>query len=56
VANIARDAVERVGRRLGAASLLASGYTRDERPAPPGWRHVERREADGWAADRYVRL
>jgi ribosomal protein L11 methyltransferase len=56
VANIERDAVERVGRRLDAASLVAAGYTRGERPAPPGWHHVERREADGWAADRYVRL
>jgi ribosomal protein L11 methyltransferase len=56
VANIARDPVERIGRRLGAAVLVASGYTRDERPAPPGWQHAERREADGWAADRYVRL
>jgi ribosomal protein L11 methyltransferase len=56
VANIAPDAVERVGRRVRAATLVASGYTRAERPAPPGWRPVERREADGWAADRYVRL
>jgi ribosomal protein L11 methyltransferase len=56
VANLARDPVERIGGRLGAAVLVASGYTRDERPAPPGWHHDERREADGWAADRYVRL
>ncbi|HEV3408626.1 MAG TPA: 50S ribosomal protein L11 methyltransferase [Gaiellaceae bacterium] len=56
VANIARDPVERVGARLGSMTLVASGYPRGERPAPAGWRHVEGRETDGWAADRYVRL
>ena len=56
VANISRDAVERIGPRLPAASFVASGYTRAERPAPAGWHPVERREKDGWAADRYVRL
>jgi ribosomal protein L11 methyltransferase len=56
VANIARDAVERIGPRLGSKTLVTSGYTRAGRPAPAGWRHVERREKDGWAADRYVRL
>ena len=56
VANIAREAVERVGARVRAASLVTSGYTRAERPTPPGWRAVERRETEGWAADRYVPL
>jgi ribosomal protein L11 methyltransferase len=55
-ANIAGDPVERVGARLRSMTLVASGYTRAERPAPAGWRHVERRETDGWAADRYARL
>ena len=56
IANIAREAVERVGPRVPAASLVTSGYARAERPAPAGWRAVERRETDGWAADRYVPL
>jgi ribosomal protein L11 methyltransferase len=56
VANIARDVVERVAVRVSSRCLVASGYTRDERPAPPGWRGVARLVADGWAADRYVRL
>jgi len=56
VANIAPDVVERVAVRMSSRCLVASGYTRDERPSPPGWRSVARRVADGWAADRYVRL
>ena len=56
VANIDRETIERVAPRLRARSLVASGYPTAERPALAGWRHEERREAEGWAADRYVPL
>ena len=51
VANIALDMVERVVPRLQAARVITSGYLDRDRPAIDGWRHVDRREADGWAAD-----
>jgi len=51
VANIAREPVEEVAERFGGRLLVASGYLEAERPAPVGWRAVERRTAEGWAAD-----
>jgi ribosomal protein L11 methyltransferase len=51
VANIALPVVERLGERLRAPFLIASGYLAGEAPTVPGWRTVERRQADGWAAD-----
>ena len=56
VANIARDPVERVAERFGGDVVVASGYPEPERPAPAGWRSASRRTADGWAADRLVRV
>ena len=53
VANIEREAVERVAARVSARSFLTSGYLAGERPALAGWTHAERREAGGWAADRF---
>ena len=55
LANVTREAVERVAPRLGAAELVASGYLVGERLALVGWEHRERREVEGWAADLFVR-
>lgn len=51
VANIALPVVERLGERVPARTLVASGYLADEEPALPAWRRLDRREAEGWAAD-----
>jgi ribosomal protein L11 methyltransferase len=51
VANIARAPVEGVAVRFGGRFLIASGYLEDERPAAAGWKAVERRTAEAWAAD-----
>jgi ribosomal protein L11 methyltransferase len=53
LANITREGVELLAPRLKGAELIASGYLAAERPSPTGWRHCERREADGWAADLF---
>ena len=55
VANIALGPVERVAARVTARTLVTSGYLVDERPVVAGWDQVERRHADGWAADRFLR-
>lgn len=51
VANIAREPVERVAKGFEGRLLVGSGYLTAERPAPAGWQAVDRREAEGWAAD-----
>lgn len=56
VANIARGPVERACERFHGRVFVASGYLTAEQPAPAGWRAVERREADGWAADMLTRV
>jgi ribosomal protein L11 methyltransferase len=53
LANITREGVELLAPRLSGQELIASGYLAAERPTPAGWRHCERREADGWAADLF---
>jgi ribosomal protein L11 methyltransferase len=53
VANISLAAVERLG--LAAARVVTSGYLASDHPQLGGYRPVERREADGWAADLYAR-
>jgi len=55
VANIALAAVTALGARIAAPTLVTSGYLVGDRPAPPGYEHRERRELDGWAADRFAR-
>jgi ribosomal protein L11 methyltransferase len=55
VANISLAAVERIVPRLRAAGAVTAGYLEPEEPALPGYRHRERRAAEGWAADRYTR-
>jgi len=56
LANIALEPVEQVAGRLGADELVASGYLVSEEPALDGWELRERRELQGWAADRFVRV
>jgi ribosomal protein L11 methyltransferase len=56
VANLTHALVERVAGRIPARRLIASGYLVGETPAASAWRVVERREADGWAADLLERL
>jgi ribosomal protein L11 methyltransferase len=55
LANVTREAVERLADTIPGPSLIASGYLPAERPELPGWTHGERREAEGWAADAFVR-
>jgi ribosomal protein L11 methyltransferase len=56
LANVTREAVEGLAGRFHGSELIASGYLASERPAPAGWTHLERREAEGWAADLYSRV
>jgi ribosomal protein L11 methyltransferase len=55
VANITLEAVERLGPRLRSRRAVTSGYLVSEQPALAGFRIVERRERDGWAADVWER-
>lgn len=55
VANILLGPVEHVLSRVDAGYVITSGYLAGERPAASGWTWVEGREADGWAADLFVR-
>jgi hypothetical protein len=48
---VALDVVERLLPRLDVEQAVTSGYLDRDRPAAPGWRPVDRRECDGWAAD-----
>jgi ribosomal protein L11 methyltransferase len=56
VANIAPAAVGVVGSRFAGRRLLTSGYLAAERLSLPDWRHVDRLEHAGWAADRFERV
>ncbi|MBD0289955.1 MAG: 50S ribosomal protein L11 methyltransferase [Thermoleophilia bacterium] len=55
VANIDLSVVTRLAARVEAEHLVTSGYLAGERFQARGWRHFERREADGWAADVFTR-
>jgi ribosomal protein L11 methyltransferase len=55
LANVALDVVERLLPRLPAARAVTSGYLERDRPRVPGWTHVDRATADGWAADVFAR-
>lgn len=54
LANLTLKAVEHVAGRFNGGDLIASGYLASERPTLAGWRHVDRRAAEGWAADLYA--
>jgi ribosomal protein L11 methyltransferase len=51
--NITRALAESVAARVGATTLVASGYISSERPELAGWRHAARKEREGWAADLF---
>jgi ribosomal protein L11 methyltransferase len=51
VANVSFEVVERLLPRLGAGRAVTSGYLERDEPRVEGWRHIARRERDGWAAD-----
>lgn len=51
LANVALDVVEQLLPRLASTLAVTSGYLDRDRPRAPGWERVDRREADGWAAD-----
>jgi ribosomal protein L11 methyltransferase len=53
LANIALAAVEALADRLAAHELVTAGYLVSDRPGLRRWEHVERRELEGWAADRW---
>ena len=55
VANVALDVVERLAPRLGTKLFVASGYLDKDEPRLDGWEKVDRRAADGWAADLFRR-
>jgi ribosomal protein L11 methyltransferase len=55
VANITRSAVEAIGGRSDCRLLVTSGYFVVDDIRIPGFDHVERLTADGWAADLHVR-
>jgi ribosomal protein L11 methyltransferase len=56
VANITLEAVDRLGSKLNAGKVVTSGYLASEQPMLEGFRIVERRERDGWAADLYEKI
>ena len=55
LANASFAAVPQLARRIDARRFVASGYFAIGRPEPAGYRHVEHRERDGWAADLFER-
>jgi ribosomal protein L11 methyltransferase len=55
VANVLLRPVERILERVDVVAAVTSGYLASDVLHAPGWRHVERRERDGWAADLLVR-
>ena len=56
VANVLLRPVETILARLDAREAITSGYLAGERPAHPGWEHIESLELEGWAADRFCRI
>ncbi len=55
VANVLLHPVELILSRLDSLEAITSGYLAGERPAHPGWSHIETVQHDGWAADRFRR-
>ncbi len=51
VMNIALDVVEAMLPQLSVERAITSGYLERDQPRVPGWRAVERRVRDDWAAD-----
>ena len=55
VANINARLVAEVGAQVDSAVLVTSGYFEPHVPVLRGYRRVDRRAADGWAADLHAR-
>jgi ribosomal protein L11 methyltransferase len=55
VANVTLESVAEIAPRLECERLVTSGYLASERPEPVGFRRLDRREAEGWAADLFAR-
>ena len=55
VLNVALEIDLVIAPRLSAERAITSGYLVSETPDLPGYRRVERRESDGWAADLHSR-
>jgi ribosomal protein L11 methyltransferase len=55
VANISPAAVHALPPRIDADVLVTSGYFQSEQPDLPGYRRVDRRTHDAWAADVHRR-
>jgi ribosomal protein L11 methyltransferase len=51
VMNIALDVVEGLLPALPVERAITSGYLERDEPRAQGWRRLERRVRDGWAAD-----
>jgi ribosomal protein L11 methyltransferase len=51
LANIALNAVEDLLPRVKGPFAITSGYLDQEELRAPGWRRIERRDREGWAAD-----
>jgi ribosomal protein L11 methyltransferase len=56
LANIALEAVLQLGPRLDVERVVTSGYLAGEEPKLAGFGRVDRRAADGWAADLHERM
>ena len=54
VANITRESVEALAPRLRSRLLVASGYLDTAPVQLTAFRHLRRRDAEGWAADVYA--
>jgi ribosomal protein L11 methyltransferase len=55
VLNVALEIDLVIAPRLSAERAITSGYLVSETPDLPGYRRMERRESDGWAADLHIR-
>ena len=51
VANISLETVNKLSGRIASPLLITSGYLLRDEPRLSGYRHRERRDLDGWAAD-----
>jgi len=55
LANLTLAGVEALPPLVASEHLVTSGYLTRDAAALAGWVSVDRRELDGWAADRFVR-
>jgi ribosomal protein L11 methyltransferase len=55
VANVTLESVSAIAPRLDCERLVTSGYLASDRPEPAGFRRADGRDAEGWAADLFVR-